>query len=187
MIYHSQNNEAEIILEYFGSFTGTLLSIGECDGVTFSNAYDLIIRGLDAVLVEPNKAMYDNIPTRDGVRKFNFGIGQTGLQKFYISSDGLLSSVNKGNVKREGAKVTPVDVQFYSYADALNKFPVQQFDYITIDAEGMDWQILQQIDLTDVRCLCIEYASHEYDIIAYCLKYGLQLLHRNHENLILVR
>lgn len=185
MAYKSQNNEVEYILKYFGGFVGTLLSIGECDGVTFSNSYDLIERGWYATLVEPNKHSFDKIPESARVEKFNFGIGETGLVDFHITDDGLLCSTSLDNAKRFGVPYKTEQVQFYSYADALILFINSRFDFITIDAEGMDWEILRQIDLQHTRCLCIEYGKYYREIRDYCNQF--KLLHRNGENLILVR
>lgn len=185
MVYKSQNNEAEVIINYFDGYIGTLLSIGECDGVTFSNSYDLIQLGWKAELVEPSKHNFDKIEVRTGVNKHNFGIGTTGLMDFYITPDGLLCSTSLDNAKRWGLSYRTEQVQFYSYADALSRFTIKQFDFITIDAEGMDWQILQQIPLDNVKCLCVEYGKHLNDIVKYCK--GFRKLLVNGENVILGR
>jgi hypothetical protein len=66
-------------------------------------------------------------------------------------------------------------------------------DFISIDAEGLDLDILRQINLTDlnVKCLCIEHNSNKQvraEIIEYCLQHGLNnILLENSENIILVK
>jgi hypothetical protein len=84
-----------------------------------------------------------------------------------------------------------VPVQFYTFADALQQFMVKRFDFITIDAEGMDFEILHQMNLTDLgcKCICIEHNSTPQiadKMKAYCSIFGLtnELL-RNGENIIL--
>lgn len=62
-------------------------------------------------------------------------------------------------------------------------------DFITIDIEGMDWELLQAIDLTAVgcKCLCIEWNSrHDLERLftQYCNKHNMIEIHRNAENLI---
>lgn len=186
MTYKSQNNEVEYILKYFGEYVGTLLSIGEGDGVTFSNSYDLIEKGWRATLVEPIKANFDKIPTPDGVQKFNFAIGtRTCIADFNIVEDGLLNSIYMDNAARYGLAVQVLPIPMFTYEDALQQFTHKKFDFITIDAEGMDTAILLQIDLSNVKYLCIEYGSDEQLIKRYCK--GFRTLHRNGENLILVR
>jgi hypothetical protein len=59
------------------------------------------------------------------------------------------------------------------------------FDFINIDIEGMDFEVLSQIDLTDVKCVCVEYNGIEpQKYIDYCAQFGLTEIHRNGENLI---
>jgi hypothetical protein len=35
------------------------------------------------------------------------------------------------------------------------------YDFISIDAEGMDFAILQQLDFSQVKCLCIEWNNDQ--------------------------
>jgi hypothetical protein len=70
---------------------------------------------------------------------------------------------------------------------------ISKIDFISIDAEGLDLDILKQINLTglNVKCLCIEHNSNKQvraEIIEYCLKHGLNnILLENSENIILVK
>ena len=53
---YSQNNEQNIILNYFKNYKGTLLDLGANDGITFSNSYaDLII------LIKASASTVDNV------------------------------------------------------------------------------------------------------------------------------
>ena len=64
---------------------------------------------------------------------------------------------------------------------------VAEFNFISIDAEGADYDILKQIDLRSVGCelLCVEYnAKDEHKFIGYAAGAGMKLIHRNYENLI---
>ena len=51
---YSQNNEQDIILDYFGDFKGRFLDIGAYNGVDISNTRALLELGWSGVLVEPN-------------------------------------------------------------------------------------------------------------------------------------
>lgn len=61
------------------------------------------------------------------------------------------------------------------------------FDFISIDAEGMDLIILKQIDLTKVKLICLECGPHEVEMRQYCEGFGMKQIHRNFENLIMGR
>ena len=64
------------------------------------------------------------------------------------------------------------------------------FDFVSIDIEGMDLFVLQQMDLTamGVSCICVEHNGKDIEkYINHCTKHGLKELHRNQENIILVK
>ena len=56
---YSQNNEEQIILNYFSGKKGTFLDIGANDGVTLSNVRALAELGWKGALIEPSKISYD--------------------------------------------------------------------------------------------------------------------------------
>ena len=65
------------------------------------------------------------------------------------------------------------------------------FDFITIDAEGMDMEILKQIDLLDTQLLCIEWNSKneiKEEILEYTSKFGMnKIIYQSGENLLIAR
>lgn len=204
---YSQNGEDLWVLKYFGNFRGTLLEIGANDGITLSNSRLLIEMGWKAHLVEPAsvfsklQALYTG---NDDVKCYNYGIGeQATVVPFYESlnhvpggSDrALVSSVdyeetvkwrNSGVEFVEGAIELKTFEEFYIEAEA------PALDFISLDAEGFDWSILQQIDLDAVgcKCLCIEWNGNyrlQNMIVGYCTSYGMRIGLENRENLIFIR
>jgi len=206
----SQNNESAIALDYFNRFhpdmPKTVLSIGENDGVTFSNSYDLIEAGWHGVLLEPSDKAFAKLSElykdNDRVMCFHTGIAAiTGKFKFKESgsyengSDVALYSTLvpseterwKGKVEFEDTEAMFMDWQYFNshYSDELPK----TFDYITIDAEGYDLIILEQINLAAFGCklLCIEHNGNA-DLIAkytaYAEHFGLKEFSINAENII---
>lgn len=194
---YSQNGEQKIILEYFGDFVGVLLDIGANDGVTLSNSRALIEKGWIAHLVEPSPSAFKMLieTSEDDAYLFNFAIGTyTGKATFYESGahlgtgdTALLSSLKQDETKRwKKETFTPIEVDVFRYEDT--PFYGMKFDFITIDAEGMDYEILIQIDLTDTKMVCVEFnGKNAGDFIGYCAKYGLQQVWNSHENLIFAR
>lgn len=202
---YSQNNEDLFVLDYFKGFKGTLLEIGANDGHTLSNSLLLIENGWKAWLVEPSSAFY----SLEELHKDNklvhccyFGIGEKDeTVKFYESGAHVIGGSDKALVssvyinetdrwKKQGVEFTEKETVLISW----NRFSDNNFilDFISIDAEGMDWQILKQIDLTAVgcKCLCIEFngdKSLEVQFTNYCALHGLKLAHVNNENLLFVR
>jgi len=66
------------------------------------------------------------------------------------------------------------------------------YDLISIDAETMDWDILQQMNLTALGCKCliIEYGGDEDLMLQmeyYCWKHGLTKIYKSPENVIFAK
>lgn len=203
MISYSQNREDIFVLDYFKGFKGTLLEIGANDGQTLSNSLLLIENGWKAHLVEPGHVYTDlsmlhaNNPR---VTLYNFGIGNSDSVVPFFESGAhvkngndraLVSSVDYSETERwrnTGVEFIEHNIQLVSW----ETFTAERiaFDFISIDAEGMDGEILQQIDLTLTSCLIIEWNSIpalQIQFTDYCGLYGLKLAHMNNENLIFVR
>lgn len=203
---YSQNNEDDIISRYFGNEIGLLLSIGENDGVTFSNSRLLIERGWEAHLVEPSPSVYPVLKNlysnNDGVKCIDVaivGINESaGLVNFYDSGAhvpngadiALVSTIKWGETERwRGVNFKQKKVSCTKFSEFYQSLGMPKYDFISIDAEGCDWDILEQIDLKAVgcKCLCIEWNSigdlgRKYT--EHCAIYGLKEIHRNAENII---
>jgi len=201
----SQNNEAQIVSNYFGKFKGTVLDIGANDGQTFSNSYDLIKSGWSGVLIETGSVfnkLQELYKDNKAVTCYQLAIAEKErLLTFYESgahvkngSDmGLVSTLDYNETIRwriNNVEFTERKVQSVPFSWILKWH--KQFDFITLDAEGFDLQILKQIDLAKVgcKCLCIEWngvidLDREYQ--QYCSSYGLKEISRNRENIIFAK
>jgi FkbM family methyltransferase len=203
---YSQNNEDDLVLAWFGETKGTLLDIGCNDGMTFSNSKLLIDNGWSGHLLEPSFLAYKK--TQDlhkdnaKVHIYNCGIAnETGVQKFYESGTllgqddySLVSSKNEEELKRWNGSVKFLETYatFSTWDKWLQNSKLKEnetFDFVSIDAEGEDWNILQQIDLKKhgVKILCIEWNSLKNlneKFTAYATGYGLYEIARNEENIL---
>ena len=108
----------------------------------------------------------------------------------------LLSSLKESELKRWGDRVsfTETKVQSLTFQDFLKNESLEniKFDFISIDAEGVDWEILEQIDLTKIgcQCLCVEWngiIDLYTKMTKYCEGHGMKLISKNPENLIFIR
>ena len=98
-----------------------------------------------------------------------------------------MSTILPDETKRWGEnekwELVEVEVKKYPFIDV-------DFDFISIDAEGMDEIILKQIDLTRTYIMCIEWNSNEdtfNSINSYCTSFSMRILHQNGINLIYVK
>ena len=204
---YTQNREEEVILNYFGDFKGTLLDIGANDGKTLSNSLALIEKGWSGNLFEPSKEAFDKCSNlhkeNKKVKVFKIAIGPVnGQAKLIVSGShfadkkdvGLLSSFYNNETekwKKAGVKFHTEDVDVMPFSDFENEHEKVIYDFISIDAEGMDVEILRQIDLIKTKLLCIEWNSVEFnkaEIMDYCSKFGMtNIIYQSPENLLICR
>src|ERR1700749_2117433 len=153
--WYGQRKEDKIIAEYFGGFKGTLLSIGENDGITYSNVLYFIKRGWLADCVEPSPKAFARLTKRHfynpRVSCSRVAIGTSnGRMPFYESGSlvnlgdtGLVSTLRpevKAQWTNTKFKETTVEVvTFAHYFDRIARF--EHYDLISIDAEGADLDI----------------------------------------------
>lgn len=202
---YSQNEEEKYITAFFDGFTGELCSIGENDGLTFSNARRLIELGWAADLIEPSQVCYDKLlilyedEMNVSVDKVAIGT-ETGRMTFHESGfligngdKSLVSTLVEKEKDRWGPGMywDKYEVPVYTWADWQRMHGECDYDFITIDAEGLDLAILLQIDLTYTKLLCIEHNSipeTRAEMIEYCAQFGMtKILYENGENLLICR
>lgn len=211
---YSQGNEEAIIIEYLNShqIIPNILSIGENTGIHLSNCRRLIENGASAILVEPSQKAFAKLNDLyyghyDKVWCFNVAIGnEVGEADFYESGEhlgkgdiALLSSLKKETTTKwlkstefnKGKALVWTFEELQKNVKSLNR--PAEYQFINIDAEGFDLEILKQIDLNEVdcQCLCIEHnsvLSVVQEIREYCTFFGLNKeIGYNAENIILCR
>jgi len=204
----SQSGEQDVILNYFKDYaSGTFLSIGENDGETLSNVRALALTGkFCGSMVECSPRAFKRLEKLyEGQKKgcfylYDFAIGvKNGSMTFWESDThlnqgdvGLLSTANPEELKRfPGTKYEEMQVKCFRWKTALNRMKFKVYDFVSIDAEGMCFEILEQMDLKDVKLLCIETNSNkelEAKILEYTSKFSLSnIIYRSAENIIISR
>lgn len=196
---YSQSQEDLIILDYFDGFIGKLLSVGENDGTTFSNAKLLIDNGWRAKLIEPS-SVFDQLLElhRDNpkVSLHNIAIGDVrSKMTFYESGNHVPHGKDKALVstldfeetirwRNQGVEFIERIVDVVRISDVIGN---ETYEMITIDCEAYDWLILQQLDLSTCKLIILEWNSFT-DLLdlysSYCGCYGLKEIHRNAENIL---
>lgn len=207
---YSQNGEDLIILEYWDhhctllSDNPTVVEFGANNGTDLSNSKLLIEQGFSAILIEPSavfKQLKELHKNNENVFCENVAVGaKNGTIDFYESgahvpggSDkALVSTADVRELKRwPDVKFEKKIVQVVDVKTLRHKYP-GDWDVISIDVEGLDWVVLQQIDLNEVGCklLCIEWNSVPTlakQFTDYCAKFGMKEITRNAENLIFAK
>lgn len=198
-IMYSQNDEERFIVEFFAGAKGRFLDIGAFDGVSLSNTRRLLELGWLGVLVEPNpisfcKLMVNCASYHGQVKLVLAAIasGEQGLSRLHIDEipdRGWSCTVNtdlflSGSVREP----SPLEVQ----VSVLNIFNLESFgpfDFICIDAEWEDFEILRQMAkpmLNLCKLLCIEPRSLEEraEMKAWFANEGMVVVYETPENLL---
>ena len=94
--------------------------------------------------------------------------------------------------RKTGIKYVEYEIDCYTWEFFLDKFSLksQNFDIISIDIEGMDYDVLIQMNLQELQCkvLCVEFNGKDIQkYVDYASKHGMKLVHQNPENLIFLK
>lgn len=160
---YSQYGEDIFISEHFKGRTGTFLEIGALDGIKDSNCRKLAQLGWSGVAVEPNPDLFRKL--MKNYRGYDVNpicalvTGHHGLRTLHLNPDGLTTSAPE--VFHDLSQRIP----FYGFCyspcitpdDIVNVFG-NHFDFVSIDAEGMDTEIVRSAKnlLTHTELLCVE-------------------------------
>lgn len=203
---YSQNSEQEAILKHFGVYKGTFLDLGANDGKTLSNTRALAELGWCGVLVEPSPTAFSKLKRIYETEKkgcfyvYNCAIGNHNGSGILHDSGTLLKTGDTSLVstmvaeeKTRFEKVLSyqdVEVKVYRWKTFFNRLSIKKFDCISIDCEGLDLDILKQMDLNalGVQVLCIEWngkqeLKQEFDKIMKDFK----IIYTSGENLVYAR
>lgn len=208
-MYYGQNLEDKTIHElinqkYGAEYIGSILDIGANDGITLSNSRFFYQNGWKAHLVEAGKtpfhALMSNTLTFKNVSCYNVALGNENKSLTFFESSNLLNQFDKGLVsslipeettkwRNAGITFESYEVQCYNWDYFLtnNGLKDEKFDIISIDIEGMDYEVLSQMNLSDLGCkiLCVEFNGvNKNKYVDYANKFNLHLVNENAENLI---
>lgn len=178
MIY-SEHNEQLIIGEFFQGRIGKFLDIGAFDGVNFSNTLRLLELGWQGILVEPapttfinlqNNLKDKNIPP-ELYQLINVAVVPNYFKKTTVFFEGIQSEIFGSAVssfKKEHveyflqlaniSEVRPTNVNIEHVTDFFNQVGYD-FNFITIDVEGLSYELLVYINWKEFKSLeliCIE-------------------------------
>jgi FkbM family methyltransferase len=199
---YSQNSEQDIILNYFQSYKGTFLDLGANDGITFSNTRALAEKGWTGVLVDASpkafKKLEENYRNKIDFHLYNIALGRkNGILTFnesgpLIGSDdvALVSTFNQHEMDRfkSAVQYEEIEAKCLTWLAFLAGCPIKDFDFISMDIEGNEMDVLPYMDLTNTRMICIEFNGNE-ELKREYEKYlfGFQLIYTSGENLIYAR
>lgn len=171
---YSQSGEDMIISYLFESQKiehPSYLDIGAHDPFLFSNTAFFYKTGSRGVNIDANPICINKFQKcRKHDVNLNYGVGEEGGQSlsFYVMNPPTMSTFSKEAaeelVSRGGMSINSViDVEMISVSSVLEKYCNGVFpDFLTLDAEGLDYSILKSIDYTVTfpKVICVETKSY---------------------------
>ena len=195
---YSQNDEEKWIMDFYGSFVGKFLDIGAHNGIELSNTRRLVELGWNGVCIEPSPTvfaqllrLYERTPT---VAAVNCAIDIESKVKLFLDNDGgyVSTLLREHQIKmstQHGSCYRGMYLKTATINDILDTFGVN-FNFINIDIEGMDYEILKTIPIGSMKSLhmiCMEQCNTQQVLLDYVSQYGFTKLIETRENLIVVR
>jgi FkbM family methyltransferase len=187
------------------------LDIGANHPSYISNTYFFYLRGSRGVCIEPNPVLYKKIKQlRPGDIVLNAGIGVTDQEEadFYLFPYeahglstfskkeaeywGVVGMKNLGKIRYE--KV--IKVPLISINKVIEKYFTKRPDFISLDVEGLDLELLKSLDYERVapKIICVETLlydkeqkeSKNFALIEFLKEKGYEVFADTHINTILV-
>lgn len=201
MTDYSQYEEQLHITKFFGTQIGTFLDVGAADGITFSNAYNLLLNGWSGVSVEPESQTFRAL--KNNYRRFGdrseqlIAVLDTYEHFVTFYENGQLSSISQDHMDRweqhrieNNAKWDPVTHYAITLDKVLTNYIDKQFKFISIDTEGKNldlvrttnWNLAEHCEL-----ICIEHDQDQESIAACMVPYGFKEYALTPVNIIMSR
>ena len=172
----SQSGEDMIVrfvLEQFGIDKPTYLDIGAYHPTRFSNTAYFYAAGSRGINVEPNPLLFQAfLRHRRNDINLNVGVGRSsGETDFYVMAPDTLSTFERETAEElarlPGHRLqSVVQVKVLSLPDLIARhYALRPPDFLTLDAEGLDINILQSVDFVAwaplvICCETLSYAPN---------------------------
>jgi len=193
MEHFTQTDEQPVILRELADLpSGRFLDIGAYDGQSLSNTRALALSGWSGTLVEPNPRLFMSLLQMYG-QDSRFTLvnaamsDKSGLARFYVdgTNEQYCSSIAPN--AKDLFPLTPYPMS-YLVPTITPKDLEETYDFISIDSEGFDLEILKAMrgTLDSTRLVCIEYnQERSYDATIEELRLqGFEQVHKSRENIL---
>ena len=152
----SQYEEDQIIADFFGDYVGTFLDLGAGDGQLCSNTEELVNRGWGGVCVEPHAESFSSLRNlyklHPRVKLVHAAVSDNGRPiKFYHHYEQLSTGVSILATSDEWYWISSIT------QPCLCSIVGDWFDFVSIDCEGMDQEIISGAFLKHTQLLCYEH------------------------------
>jgi len=179
----------EFVLNSLKISNPSYLDIGAHHPTILNNTYLFYQKGSTGVCIEPDPDLYKGLKKK---RKndicLNVGVGATSQEKadFFIMSSSRLNTFSKKEALRyesygEKKIVRVIQTPLLSLNDIVRRYFGGSLDFVSIDVEGMEWEILRTFDFTNFRptIFCVETLTYTEDNSEKKVDEIAELMHEN--------
>lgn len=160
--YYSQAGEDAIVSKTFNYVlpikNGVYVDIGSYHPFRHSNTYILYKAGWRGINIDPrpgSKALFDKYRSKDINIEAGIASANGEMTYYMLDEKSTMNTFSKENLVELGLfhKVKRTfDIPVYGLSSLLSKYPeIKHIDYLNIDAEGFEMEILKGIDFK-VNC-----------------------------------
>lgn len=170
--FYSQQDEDKYIIQYLLKDKindGTYLEIGGCDGILYSNTKTLEdFFGFKGILIEPQKHFFDNLKKNRSNKNnelHNCAVSNSNdLEIEFIGYDGEGGIIDHLNIDITKYNLNSYKVKNRKMKDILIESKYNYIDFMIIDVEGAELEVLKSIDFNfPIFCIIIEAHSNEQE------------------------
>lgn len=157
-IVFSQDGEEIYLKQKFAEkIKGTYVDIGAFHPFRFSNTYWAYKRGWQGINIEPNIENYKLFcDLRPNDININCGISnKNGKMDYYLLKEGALNTFCFDEIKNKKDIIDIYKMEIRRLDSVFEEYGIKEVDYIDIDVEGMELEVLQSIDWNKVCIKCI--------------------------------
>jgi len=178
--FYSQCGQDQWVHQYFqGKTNGVFVDVGAHDGVTFSNTYhfekDLQWTG---ICIEANPKVYTDLVRNRKCLNLNCcvsNIGGTSVDFLQLSGytemlSGIVSTYDQRHLARidrelayHGGTKKVLQIPQRTLGEICEEHGITSIDYLSIDTEGCEYQIIQGLNLSQIQVELIDVENNYPD------------------------
>lgn len=195
---YAQDGEDMIIASFFEGkkdYKGFYIDIGAHHPFRFSNTAFFYKKGWRGINIEPTPHLFKSfLKYRKKDINLNLGIGKGEKMTFYVFNEGALNTFDQELAKSRDNDpsnnykiVRTIEIQTKTITEIFEKFinPDQKIDFLTIDVEGLDFDVLKTNDWTKyipkfilIECDLSISEIHKDPIFNYLSEKGYEMVAR---------
>ena len=181
--FYSQAGEDMLLSCYYDAkkHKGFYVDVGAHHPYRFSNTAYFYKRGWHGINIEPTPSLFKAFPRyRKRDINLNVGIGNGETLTFYVFNEGALNTFDPALAQERDDTyngdshyeiIDKIQVQTYTLRDILDQYLPEgvSIDLLTIDVEGLDFEVLRSNDWTKYipRFILVECESTDDQIYAF--------------------